>query len=176
MRLLAQVKKTFFDRKVVIDAMDRATRNVLSKFGAFVRTRAKSSIRQRKQASEPGKPPSSHVGTLKDFIYFGYEADRQAVVIGPTKTDQVFFDNDRRPVTGTVPEVLEYGGQITILDVFKYGSWQRLDLRSRRRATGLPTRMRTVAIKARPYMNPAFEIEKRQLPGLWADSMVKQAA
>jgi ribosomal 50S subunit-associated protein YjgA (DUF615 family) len=91
MRLLAKVKSSFFDRKIVIDAMDRAARNVLSKFGAFVRQRAKSSIRQRKRASDPGKPPSSHTGVLKDFIFFGYEADRQSVVIGPTKSDMVFF-------------------------------------------------------------------------------------
>jgi hypothetical protein len=79
-------------------------------------------------------------------------------------------------VKGTVPEVLEKGGDITILDVFKNGSWRRKDLRMRRRLQGLPTRLRTVHIKARPYMQPAFEIEKKQLPSLWANSITKQAA
>jgi hypothetical protein len=156
----------FFDKPAILNSVDAGTRQFLSKFGAFVRTRARSSIRTRKTPSEPGTPPSSHEGTLKKYIYFGYDQNVRSVVIGPEKTNQVFFNGDGRPVTGTVPEVLERGGEIRILEVFKYGRWQRADLRSRRSIAGLKTRLRTVKIEARPYMGPAFEAEKNNLPSL----------
>ncbi len=94
----------FFDRQAVLSATDRATRKVLSKFGAFVRTTARHSIRRRKKPAPPGSPPSSHVGLLKKLIYFGYDADRQSVVIGPTPLRAV----------AEAPPLLEYGGTTTI--------------------------------------------------------------
>lgn len=42
-----QAKSNFFDRKKVVDAVDKATRNALSKLGAFIRQRAKSSLKYR---------------------------------------------------------------------------------------------------------------------------------
>jgi hypothetical protein len=41
-------KQGFFDRAKVKNAVDAGTRRVLSRFGAFVRTRARTSIRKRK--------------------------------------------------------------------------------------------------------------------------------
>lgn len=150
--------------------MTYAENTVLSKFGAFVRRTAKGLIRKRKRSSNPGEPPSSHVGTLKEFIYFAYDTARRSVVIGPMKTNQVFF-NSSGPVKGTVPEVLESGGTIRVFEVFKYGRWQRADLRSRRSVTGLPTRIRNVTIEARPYMGPAAKKELPKLPSMWANSL-----
>jgi len=164
-------KSMFFDRKAVLGAVDRATRKVLSRFGAFVRTTARHSIRRRKAVSQPGQPPTNRTGTLKRFIWFAYEPAKRSVIIGPAKTNQVFFDGDGRPVKGTVPEVLEDGGSIFVREVFKWGAWRRADLRSRRRLAGLPTRLRKVNIAARPYMGPAFAKEKPKLPSLWADSV-----
>lgn len=97
---LVAVKKTFFDAQAVADKLDPALRKALAKFGAFVRTRAKSSIRSRKASSPPGSPPSSHAGTLKRFILFGYDERAKSVVIGPTLAGKQ---------TGA-PETLEYGG------------------------------------------------------------------
>jgi len=91
----------FFDRASVIRAIDRTARRVLSKFGAYVRQRAKTSIRKRKKISLPGHPPHSHTGLLRRFIFFGYDASRRSVVVGP-----VAF----RRGTSTVPQILEYGG------------------------------------------------------------------
>ena len=171
-----RIKQFFFDKAPVLRAVDKARREVLSKAGAFIRRRARTSIRVRKSVSAPGEPPHSHEGTLRRFLFFGYDPGADTVVIGPAKTNQVFFDKDRRPVKGTVPSVLEYGGQITILEVFKYGAWRRADLRSRRRLAGLPTRYRTVRIKARPYMRPALLAELPQLPALWRNSVRSSAA
>lgn len=112
-------------------AMDKKTRSALSKFGAYVRTRAKSSIRSRTGVSDPGSPPSSHVGTLKKLIYFGYDDRTRSVVIGPA-----LFAN-KRGDSGA--QVLEEGG--------------RVDARDRDGKT-------TVMIyRPRPFMAPAFAKE-----------------
>ena len=170
--LKASVKRWFFDKPGVMNRVDRGKMRVLSRFGAFVRKSAIWSIRTRKKSSDPGQPPSSHTGTLKRFIYFAYEPSRDSVVIGPMKTNQVFFDGDGQPVTGTVPEVLEYGGRIRVAEMqLSDGLWRRIDLRSRRRATGRPKRLRTVQIKARPYMGPAFRKEQPKLPAMWRNSV-----
>ena len=139
-------KKMFFDRKAVTRRVDRATRRVLSKFGAFVRTTARSSIRRRKKVSEPGKPPSSHVGLLKRFIYFGYDPQRETVVIGPMPLHGRGY--------GNALEALEYGGTFT-----RYAGTRRRRRRYRAK------------YKARPFMGPAFEQVKPKLPQMWRDSV-----
>ncbi|MBW1649017.1 MAG: hypothetical protein JRJ72_13115 [Deltaproteobacteria bacterium] len=138
------VKRVFFDTKTVRSKTDKATRRVLSKFGAFVRQTAKRSMRKRKKTSQPGKPPSSHTGLLKKFIFFGYDVVRRSVVIGPVRLT--------RKGRGEAPSVLEYGGAVT--------------MRSLRRAG----KKRRARIRPRPFMGPAMEKEKDQLPALWRDS------
>lgn len=135
-------KAMFFDRHAVISKMDTATRKVLSKFGAFVRRSAKSSIRKRKKPAPPGSPPSSHTGLLKKFIFFGYDPDARSVVIGPTRLNQ--------KGRGEAPPILEYGGKATLVR------------RGKKKRT---------TYKARPYMQPAFEKEQPQLPALWRGSV-----
>ncbi len=137
-----EIKRMFFDRQAVISKVDAATRRVLSRFGAFVRRSAKSSIRKRKKAAPPGQPPSSHTGLLKKFIFFGYDAARQSVVIGPTRLNQ--------KGRGEAPPLLEYGGKATLV---RRGKKKR------------------VTYQARPYMGPAFEKEKPQLPAMWRGSV-----
>jgi len=136
-----RIKQMFFDRQAVLGAVDRATRSVLSKFGAFVRTAARHSIRKRKAVSQPGSPPSSHVGTLRRLIFFGYDPARKSVVIGPT------------PLGSEVeaPPLLEYGG--------------------RARRKNRKGRNVTATYRPRPFMTPAFESEKTKLPALWANSV-----
>lgn len=137
-----EFKQLFFDRQAVISKVDAASRKVLSKFGAFVRRSAKSSIRKRKKPAPPGSPPSSHTGLLKKFIFFGYDTEARSVVIGPTRLNQ--------KGRGEAPPLLEYGGKTT------------LKRRGKRKRT---------TYKARPYMGPAFEKEKPQLPAMWRGSV-----
>jgi hypothetical protein len=136
------VKKLFFDRQAVISKVDAATRRVLSKFGAFVRMSAKSSIRKRRKTAPPGSPPSSHTGLLKKFIFFGYDTAARSVVIGPTRLHQ--------KGTSETPQLLEYGGKATLI----------------RRGE-----KKHVTYQARPYMRPAFEKEKTKLPDMWRNSI-----
>jgi len=88
----------FFDSEIVKRAMDSARRRALSKFGAYVRTRAKSSIRKRKRVSSPGDPPSSHTGRLKKSIFFSYDQKNGSVVVGPLRYGK------------NAASVLEHGG------------------------------------------------------------------
>ena len=135
-------KQMFFTSKAVLSATDRATRRVLSRFGAYVRRAAKSSIRKRKTISRPGSPPSSHTGLLKRFILFGYDPAKRSVVIGPVRLTR----GDR----GEAPALLEYGGTTALK---KDGKRKRARFR------------------ARPYMGPAMEAEKPKLPQMWRDSV-----
>ena len=132
----------FFDRKAVTDRVSRATKRVLSRFGAFVRQTSRRSIRKRKAVSQPGRPPTSRTGLLKRFIFFGYDTARQSVVMGPAR----LTGRNR----GDAPPLLEYGGTTTL----KRGG-------KRKRAT----------YRARPFMGPAFEEHKKQLPQMWANSV-----
>ena len=139
-----RIKELFFDRKAVTSRVDKATRKVLSRFGAFVRRTARRSIRPRKRTSAPGSPPSSHTGLLKRFIFFGYDPrpGKRSVVIGPQRLSQ--------KGRGEAPSLLEHGGTTTL----------------KRRGRRVRARFR-----GRPFMRPAFEKEQHQLPALWRNSV-----
>jgi hypothetical protein len=163
--------RSFFDPNAVLSVVDRERQGVLSRAGAFVRRDAKGSIRQGKKPSKPGKPPHSHTGELADRIFFAYDAADGAVVIGPEKLNQVYFDGDGQPLSGPVPEVLEEGGDIQVLEVWlpRAQKWVRADLRSRRKLAGRKTRLRRIHIEARPFMGPALAKNRDKFPSLWSD-------
>lgn len=96
------LKKNFFDAEGVKAKVDPARRRVMGRMGAFVRTRARSSIRPRRASAPPGKPPSSHAGQLR-LIFFAYDPGTDSVVVGPV------------PFRGKsdVPGLLERGGDTT---------------------------------------------------------------
>jgi hypothetical protein len=138
---LKQAKAGFFDRAAVLSATSIAERKVLSRFGAFVRQRAKTSIRPRKDSSAPGSPPSSHVGLLRQHLYFAWDRDRRSVVIGPVRLNKG---------QGDAPMLLEYGGTAT------RSRWGRSYL---------------AHYRARPFMRPAFDAELPRLPPQWRNSI-----
>jgi hypothetical protein len=141
------IKDMFFDRHVVMRAMDSAKRKVLSQAGAFIRTAAKTSIRKRKKSAPPGSPPHSHEGSLRKLILFGYDRASDSVVAGP-----VGF------AKSTAPKALEHGGETVV--------------HSRRKGRLVS---RKVKIAARPFMAPALEKERPKLPLLWRNSIRKGA-
>ena len=95
-----RMKMLFFDSPRVQRAMDAASRAALSRAGAFIRQRAKTSIRKRKGSSRPGSPPHSHAGHLRRLIFFAYDPGSESVVIGPVRFKQ-----------GEAPSLLEFGGR-----------------------------------------------------------------
>lgn len=141
-----QAKGLFFTSSEVIRATNVAERKVLSKFGAFVRQRARTSMKRRKKPSAPGQPPSAHVGLIKKFLFFVYEPTRHSVIIGPALLD--------KPSVGAL-EVLEHGGSVTIIRRPKFG----------------PKNKDRVNIAARPFMQPAFDKELPGVAGLWKDQI-----
>lgn len=194
----------FFNEGTVAQAVDRGKKGALSKIGAFIRRGAKSLLRYGKGNSEPGQPPTVHksapikkikykkingkstpisskvqaLSPLREFLFFVYDASTQSVVIGPAKTNQVHFEagptGKPRPVTGTVPSVLEFGGTVTKMEVQGAGGgWRRADLRSRRRLAGSRIRFRRSTYEPRPYMGPAFrqELSNPRLMQAWKDAI-----
>ena len=159
-----RMKKYFFDTKRVLRAVDKGRRAALSKAGAFIRTTARRSIRKRKRAAPPGKPPSSHTGLLKRFIFFGYDAGSDSVVIGPARLAK----------STEAPHTLEFGGTVKV----------RRDRLMRVEDTGRDKRGRftkgkykrvkagtRLTYQARPFMGPAIDKERSKLPKFWRDSV-----
>jgi len=160
-------RRVFFDRQAVISAVDRATRQTLSKGGALVRKIAMNSIRPAPSGkySPPGSPPYDHVGFVnKQFnrqrkrlgiapvrltgnqrglraILFGFDPGRRSVIIGATLIS--------KPYSGgiTVPQLLEFGGTVT--------------KRNKQRITVAP----------HPFMRPAMEKSGGPFLELWKNSV-----
>lgn len=130
----AALRGAFFDSAGVLAAVSKARRKVLSKCGAFVRRRARSSIRKRKKSAPPGAPPSSHSGELKRLLFFAYDFATQSVVVGPVPFAGSKAGGDRR-----APELLERGGPVT-----------------RRTKSGAATVHR---YRGNPFMKPALDAE-----------------
>lgn len=142
-----RIKLLFFDRAKVQRAVGRGKIKALSRAGAFIRQRAKSSIRRRRGASRPGNPPHSHTGYLRNFIFFGYEPATESVVIGPVKLNQKNTE---------APRTLEHGGT-TVITEFRNGRIVR----------------RKVTIAPRRYMGPALDAEQDNIPRQWAGVVVE---
>lgn len=136
-------KSNFFDRDKVKRQMDATTLKFLRIFGSAVRLRSRHSIRKRRGVSRPGRPPHSHVGLLRTGIFFAYDGVRKTVVIGPALL---------RPGS-QVPRLLEYGG---------FG-----------RRLGKNKKVVKAFWRARPYMNPAFRAELKQMDKHWRNTWQK---
>lgn len=115
---IREYRAAFFDAAAVLRQIGKFERKALSKFGAFVRTRARSSVRKRKAISRPGSPPSSHEGSYKRLIFFAFDAQSRSVVIGPVQFKR-----------GEVPRLLEHGG--TVVRTGSDGKSRRLVYRPR---------------------------------------------
>lgn len=141
-------KAMFFDRKAVERIVGKKTAKALSKAGAFVRTRARSSLRRRKATSAAGTPPSVHssdsVATLKNIL-FALNPNNLSVVVGPVKINR----------RSSVPALHEFGGS------------QRITERGGRGRS----RVRQANYAPRPFMAPALAAEAPKFPALWGGTV-----
>jgi len=161
------MKAGFFDSERIKKAVPKAQRKVLSRFGAFVRTRSRTSIRKRKGTSVPGGPPYSKTGLLKRFIYFAYDLQARSVVIGPQRLSSV-KDPD-------APNRIEYGGSVRAQsrEIWVNGQAER-DSKTGRFRPGSKKKIvitGQMTYQPRPFMTPALKAELPGLPGMWRDSI-----
>jgi len=159
-------KSMFFDESKITKGMAKAEKQYLSKAGGLIRKVAQRSIRKRKKPSQPGSPPHSHQGRLKKFLFYGLDEKNGKAFVGP-----VLLGKPAEGSNKTVPEILEYGGDVTINEVvfWKTGEWVTDDRKYRRRKwyKVAKKRKRRATIQPRPYMQPALKESQSKLPGLW---------
>jgi len=141
------VQTKFFDNRV-LRAADKAQRRQFFKFGGFVRTTSKCSIRKRKRKSRPGQAPTSRTGLLKRFIFFEVNEIEKSVTIGPVLLARA---SPRVRTSGTIPRLIEEGGTGRILNKGRKAEMARW--------------------KARPYMGPAFRKGLDAVPGVFEDTI-----
>ncbi len=128
----------FFNKKLILNAVDRARRPVLERQGALIRGIARRGIRKTKGPSAPGRVFHSHDERSR-MIFFGWDASSKTVVVGQQRLGH----------TGE-PHTLEFGGRV------------RVPVRRGKR------KYFVVANQApRPYMRPALAIAKSKLAGEW---------
>ena len=154
-RTLARIKSNFFDTRKIERALDKGIRKPMSRFGAFVRTASRRSIRTRKNISEPGNQPTNRTGLLRKFIFFSYDEKAKSVVIGPMPFR----------AGSIIPQLLEKGGSVPGNGkvIWVTNPTSRDDKgrfvsegRSRIEVNGM------MNYRARPYMRPSFH---KELPG-----------
>jgi phage gpG-like protein len=160
-----RLKDVFFDRPAVRNALKAPTKKALSKAGAFIQRRARSSMRRKSAAirrkgkivgfrertpSPAGSPPFAwsrdKFATLKNIL-FGYDENRESVIVGP-----VGFGRKE------VPALHEFGGTA-----------KRTRIKFRRRGgRNVPIKEHyTARYPARPFMGPALAAEAPKLPPLF---------
>lgn len=124
----------WFDAGRILDQQRRNTERALNRFGAYVYTVAKRSIRAAKKISQPGEPPKMHRGSQwRNLIRFAYDPKTRSVVIGPMP----FRD-------GAGQAVLEKGGAV--------------------RAVNRGGKVVVMRYRKRPYMRPAFDASLHKAP------------
>jgi len=144
-----KVKALFFDRPKVRRAVDRAKLRTLSKAGAFIRQRAKTSMRRRRGSAPPGSPPHAHEGSLRRMLFFAYDRGSDSVVVGPVRLNK----------PGEAPSALEFGGRAIV------------ERKRTRKGGRRVVEKRRVRVEARPYMGPALRKELPKIPRSWANSV-----
>lgn len=143
---LCKVKTLFFDSPAVLAAVDNATRKVLNRIGGMIRLTARRSIKKASShtaVSKPGKPPLSHMGLLRNYIYYSFDPISRSVLVGPVALNAKGKN---------VPPTLEYSGNTRIK--IKHGS-------------------KNVHIAARPFMGPALTVNQSKMAALWENSVKK---
>jgi hypothetical protein len=168
--LSLRMRDFFFDRQAIVDRLSQANRRALSKVGAFLRRRARSSLRRRKSPSPPGNPPSVHsddnVATLKNIL-FAYEPEHESLVVGPVALNQRFYIGPQLG-SATVPQLQEFGSRVRVREVQIGQKWFS---GIRRVRPGQKTRVRAAKYPPRPFMGPALEAERQNIPEAWAGTV-----
>ena len=171
------MKSLFFDRPAVESAVARGERKALSKIGAYLRTRARTSTLRRvafkgkkanvrrirggkaakvQESAKAGEPPRvrsrDRVATIRNIL-FAFQPDSHSVVTGPVALNKRLTGGSET----TVPGLLERGGTVNVeqwkpdfSDVWSMG---------RVRRPGVQNRIVRAHYAAHPFMGPTLDAE-----------------
>lgn len=170
-------KTTFsIDIKAISKALEDKEQKILEKFGRYVATTAKRSMRTRKKPSAAGSPPSAHndgrtrYGPLLKKLYGAYwDPTTRSIIVGP-----------KGQAGKNAPSLQEYGGTKII-------KIKKIPPKSGRKATPAQAaaykrklkdgsivkkapviETKTVHLPARPYSRPALAANLPKFPTLFA--------
>jgi len=149
----AQVKRLFFDRAVIRNQMDTRARVALGKFGALVRKTAIASVKEAPptQHAPAGSPPFSHMAARRRAINRKRKAEgRPKAKPGFKGLKHILYVYDPVKRSVIIGPASNRTRSITIPEILEEG---KLDIRKR------------------PFMGPAFEKTKTQLPSIWDNSV-----
>ncbi|MEW4451289.1 hypothetical protein AB1L30_01260 [Bremerella sp. JC817] len=164
------MKRMFFDRPAVIRSIEPGKLKVLRTHAGAIRKTArrsmkrvskaakKKSLRLRQESitrgdkvfrdptvSRPGRPPKIHTeGKFSPkLILFGYDKTNDVVIVGPVRTNSLH----------NAVQTLEHGGRVPVY----------MGSRRKRRL------VKSVFVKARPFMRPAEEELRPTFQAKWAN-------
>ena len=147
-------KSYFFTARDWEEVMTPAEVSALSLAGAYIRRKAMSLVRRRKNPSKAPSPPTKWTGLLNSFMFFAYDPWTHSVVVGPA-----FLPHPHKKVftfpEKTIPATLEYGGR------------ERVGYASTLPSGEILPANRVVTIAARPYMRPAEEKSRNAYMEAW---------
>lgn len=139
-----KAKGLFFDSELVLKQVAADERKAFSMFGSFVRRRGQTSMRKasdKTPASAPGSPPRSRKGLLRKYLFFVWNPESKSVIIGPALLA------GHHSADPQAPELQEHGGD----KVWDFGHKGKV----------------VAHYPARPFMQPAFDAELKNLPSIW---------
>ena len=196
--IVIRLREMFFDRQAVIDAVGRANAKVLSKAGAFIQRRAKSSIRKRKRVSDAGRTaqqPRRHAAEPDLLQLRSAHAGRSSWGRRPWARSawcRRCSNTAGRPRGGRIPAAASGRWAAPAKSAWT-GRLSRTTKKNRDGKLVTYARLQTTAqvdranrlneelygpefvggnrIEARPYMGPALQKEMPNLPALWANSV-----
>lgn len=152
--VVIKAARSFFDSELVLSELKAGERAALGKAGSYVRGVARRSMRNQpnpNKFSQPGKPPFAKKGQLKKLLFFSYDPQTRSVVVGPEAFGEA-----------QAPAALEFGGTVTARRRKRIGK------------PGKPGKPQRVDIAARPFMEPALETSKQNIPDAFAGILAKR--
>lgn len=172
-----EMKSLFFDRPAVESAVARGERKALSRIGAFLRTRARTSTLRRvafkgkrasvqrirdgkaakvQESAKAGEPPRvrsrDRVATIRNIL-FAFQPESHSVITGPVALNTRLTGGSET----TVPGLLERGGTVNVAQWKPTASsvWSMGNVRK----PGVQNRMTRAQYAARPFMGPTLDAE-----------------
>ncbi len=150
------MKRNFFDRAAVLEAMDRKTVRALGRAGVIIQRAGKRLLKYGQTVSSPGSPPTVHktsgftriarrgkkagqpqpVSPLRELVFYAYDPASKSTVVGP----EIF----RNAKSRGAPKALEKGGEVQVT-----------------KRDGTTTIQR---VEARPFMLPALQSKVSVIP------------